>query len=45
MKNNNIFIRMSDNEKKQIVAIAKAKGENLSETVRKALEEYAQKNK
>lgn len=41
---NRLNIRIDNETKKKIMLVVKAKGKTLSEVVRSALEEYAQKN-
>lgn len=41
---NRLNIRIDNETKKKIMLVVKTKGKSLSEVVRSALEEYAQKN-
>lgn len=41
---NRLNIRIDNDTKKKIMLVVKTKGKTLSEVVRSALEEYAQKN-
>lgn len=41
---NRLNIRIDNETKKKIMLVVKTKGKTLSEVVRSALEEYAQKN-
>lgn len=41
---NRLNIRIDNGTKKKIMLVVKTKGKTLSEVVRSALEEYAQKN-